>query len=53
MRLLAVFTEASEILRSLRGIGEQAEVPHQAPARARPYRTSRALRRRAFGDAAA
>jgi hypothetical protein len=53
MRLLAVLTKASEVRSYLRGIGEQTELPAQAPARAPPYWASRALRRSARSDEAA
>ena len=53
MRLLAMVTDAKNIARYLRGLGEATDAPTRAPARGPPYWKSRVLRRAAVGDEAA
>ena len=49
LRLVALMTDAKEVWRYLRALGEPSEAPERSPARGPPYWRSRALRRRA-GD---
>jgi len=53
LRLVAMMTDAKEIARYLRALGEPTEVPGRAPARGPPFWASRVLRRRAGVEDAA
>ena len=52
MKLVAMRTEETSVLRYLASVGESANVPGRSPSRGRPYWKSKVLRQKALGDAA-
>ena len=52
MKLVAMVTEPTSILRFLRSRGERTDAPDRAPARGPPYWKSTVLRRMSLDDAA-
>jgi hypothetical protein len=52
MKLVAMITEPSSIVRFLAALGEPTDVPARSPTRGPPYWKSTLLRRNALGDIA-